>query len=166
MMDSKHIEELARACPDLVAKAHDDNFGVGNGWFNIIRTLCGLMSYDVHQARYKLKYAMDNQGGKYADPIDVAEARLAKAIEDLPTIVQVKEKFGGLRFYMDGGTPELEHYVTFAEAMASRTCEICGKPGESRNTGWIKTLCDTHHNEVEAERASKEGKVSPNLFED
>ena len=46
-----------------------------------------------------------------------------------------------------------------AEAWADKTCEMCGKPGEKRGGGWIKTLCDEH----DAERKAKYGfkQVSP-----
>lgn len=57
---------------------------------------------------------------------------------------QVKEKFGGLRFYYDGGDDVIDGMVTMAEAVADFTCEECGKPGRYRDGGWIKTLCDEH----------------------
>ena len=55
---------------------------------------------------------------------------------------QVKEKFGGLRFYMSCSTDEMEAAIDEAEAEAWRTCEECGAPGKTRGTGWIRTLCD------------------------
>lgn len=64
--------------------------------------------------------------------------------------VQIKEKFGGLRCYLDSGNMSDDVYdavsdaVERAERRASRTCEICGSPGELRNGGWMKTLCDEH----------------------
>lgn len=59
-------------------------------------------------------------------------------------VTQIKEKFGGLRFYFDGGDEYVEGLVRMAECWADRSCEICGKPGRSRSGGWIKTLCDEH----------------------
>jgi hypothetical protein len=59
-------------------------------------------------------------------------------------VAQIKEKFGGLRFYYDGGDDKIDGMVRMAEAWADRSCEECGKPGTTRNTGWIKTLCDEH----------------------
>jgi len=38
-----------------------------------------------------------------------------------------------------------------AENMAAITCEECGKPGELRTGGWMRTLCDEH----EAERQER-----------
>lgn len=55
---------------------------------------------------------------------------------------QVKEKFGGLRFYTYGYTPEVEGIIEWAERVSYETCESCGNKGEPRKGGWIKTLCD------------------------
>ena len=76
--------------------------------------------------------------------------------DDCPQVVvaQIKEKFGGLRFYYDGGDEYISGLVTMAEAWASHACEECGAPGTSRGGGWIKTLCDTHHNLRESRKQS------------
>lgn len=58
--------------------------------------------------------------------------------------VQVKEKFGGLRFYVDGASPEQYAVISFVESLSCYTCEVCGAPGKQRKGGWIKTLCDEH----------------------
>jgi hypothetical protein len=59
---------------------------------------------------------------------------------------QVKEKFGTLRFYLDGDeTDEMRKAVKRAEKRSAVTCEQCGEPGKSRSSGWIKTLCDVCH---------------------
>lgn len=59
-------------------------------------------------------------------------------------IHQIKEKFGGLRFYYDGGDSEISGMVRMAEAWADKTCEVCGNLGKSRSGGWVRTLCDEH----------------------
>ena len=52
--------------------------------------------------------------------------------------VQVKEKFGGLRFYTNFGCTELYDMVTKAENRAAKTCEETGKPGSIKNVnGWL-----------------------------
>ncbi len=149
MDDDELFEQLAKAYPDLMQKSRQEHLGVGEGWFTIIKTLCGLISYRVSQARYKIGYALENPGSKYIKPMEELEAELAAAIEELPVIDQIKEKFGGLRFYYSGGDDRIENYVGFAEAMAYHTCEECGAPGEARNTGWVKVRCDKHHKEHE-----------------
>lgn len=54
---------------------------------------------------------------------------------------QVKEKFGGLRFYFYGGDEVIDKYVEEAEELSYTICELCGKPGKPNKEGWIKTLC-------------------------
>jgi len=58
--------------------------------------------------------------------------------------VQVKEKFGGLRFYTDYINAEGDKAIDEAERMADNTCEFCGSTNSSvkKRGGWIKTLCD------------------------
>lgn len=165
--DDEMFERLVKRWPDLMEKSEQQYFGVGAGWYNIIDTLCGSISHEVGSARYKLTYAMEHQGEKYALPIPEAEAALAQAIENLPVIQQIKEKFGGLRFYIYGGTDTTGYYIEFAELLSYRTCEVCGAPGERRTGGWIKTLCDHHQQEALAEAAVREFRKSqPGLFED
>jgi hypothetical protein len=62
-------------------------------------------------------------------------------------LIQVKEKFGTLRFYYSGGDDYISGLVAMAESMSGHTCEECGSPGEIRRGGWIKTLCDKHEDE-------------------
>ena len=73
-----------------------------------------------------------------------AEFREVPAHMPYITASQVKEKFGGLRFYTNGYTEEVSGMIRMAESMSYRTCEVCGNPGRSNNYGWISTLCDTH----------------------
>lgn len=58
-------------------------------------------------------------------------------------IVQVKEKFGGLRFYSQGLTPEQRPLVRAAEEESLAVCQGCGSREnvEMRNHGWVATLC-------------------------
>lgn len=66
-----------------------------------------------------------------------------KALDFKGNVVQVKEKFGTLRFYADGMTDEQYKAVHEAEYKSEITCEACGQPGKLRSGGWIRTLCDT-----------------------
>ena len=82
-------------------------------------------------------------GDGWFKPID----DLSKKITELdPTVeaTQVKEKFGGLRFYIDGGSDEVHKLIEEAEEESYKTCEKCGtKENVSQTkTGWVKTLCD------------------------
>lgn len=56
-------------------------------------------------------------------------------------IDQIKEKFGGLRFYYSGGDSHVAGMVFFAEYLCGMTCEVSGEPGElCMRGGWYKTL--------------------------
>ena len=62
-------------------------------------------------------------------------------------VEQIKEKFGGLRFYYSGGDDYVQGAVEMAEQWAQNTCELCGSPGTLRGLSWIRTLCDKHYEE-------------------
>jgi hypothetical protein len=75
----------------------------------------------------------------------------AAVLEIDPDVVvdQVKEKFGGLRYYYSSDSDrsdEIEKLIDEAEAKASKSCEVCGAPGETGTfgSGWANTLCPTH----------------------
>ena len=76
-------------------------------------------------------------------------------IGSYPRAAQVKEKFGGLRFYMTMGTDEVYGLIDKAEALSRKTCEECGEPGEERSGGWIHTLCNNCHENREEIRAKR-----------
>jgi hypothetical protein len=62
--------------------------------------------------------------------------------------IQVKEKFGQLRFYYVGGTPETTALIHQAEVDSATICEVCGAPGENREShSWWKTTCEAHAKE-------------------
>jgi hypothetical protein len=63
-------------------------------------------------------------------------------------ITQVKSKFGGLRFYINQGSPELRNRISQAEEKSFLVCSECGDSGEQiKITGWIHTLCEVHGKE-------------------
>ena len=76
------------------------------------------------------------------------------SIPDLPYVAQMKEKFGGLRFYLESDTffmdhsdkyDELDQIISKYESLSKKTCELCGKEGKVdniKNGYWIKTLCE------------------------
>ena len=67
-------------------------------------------------------------------------------------VVQVKEKFGTLRFYYevspyapDNAIKEFDAKVDAAEWESAITCEECGQPGKQTDIGlhrWVRTLCN------------------------
>jgi|1_EtaG_2_1085319.scaffolds.fasta_scaffold00068_48 hypothetical protein len=91
----------------------------GDGWYNILDTLCSQIQ---HHLEYNLTKEQDLE-------IINVEA------------VQVKEKYGGLRFYYNGGDDFIRGLAWMAEGISGCTCETCGSPGTQNDTGWIHTLC-------------------------
>ena len=80
--------------------------------------------------------------------------KLTKDLHELETVIninQVKEKFGGLRYYVS--YPEDEKYdkeevdiaeelIRKAEEETLHTCQVCGSGDASAvGGGWITTLC-------------------------
>lgn len=59
-------------------------------------------------------------------------------------IVEIKEKYGGLRFYI-GSIPmdsKLFEIINKYEEMSYEYCMLCGRPAETSNEGyWVETLC-------------------------
>jgi hypothetical protein len=147
MSTQQDFEDFAKKYPDLMSKSQQTEYvGVGRGWFHILDMLFAFLSKDVERAKMRLKYAMEhpeaNMGG---DTIETLEKKVADELEKLPSIQQIKEKFGGLRFYVDRSDHDQDLAISFAEAMSNRVCEVCGRPGHHRQGGWVKTLCDEHH---------------------
>jgi len=72
-------------------------------------------------------------------------------------LLQVKEKFGGLRLYWMGpGPPDfpaltdketdrIRTALDTAEDRSYQVCEMCGDPGKVRRGGWVYTMCDRCH---------------------
>jgi hypothetical protein len=117
-------------------------FAVGKGWWPIIESLCGQIHNHVEWKQ--------NQKEKY---------ERGEGCPDV-TIAQIKEKFGGLRFYYDGGDDTVDGMVRMAESWASHSCEECGKPGTSRSGGWVRTLCDEHEEERQRNMRKRYGEDS------
>lgn len=103
-----------------VERAH---LGTGIGWYNLIYTLTNCIDRRLEH--------LNKDGGN------------RKVV-----IAQIKEKFGGLRYYADGDVDEqMDGMIDFAESLSYTICEECGAPGKLRSGGWMRTLCDKHEEE-------------------
>jgi hypothetical protein len=146
---------------------------VGDGWYGILDALCTNIQNHIDQhnqrcerdSQYNLMREQLTQGdctlfdtkeaAWYSDPVK-RQARINQIVTEPARIcqtplqqvvaVQVKEKFGGLRFYYDGGDSYVEGLVAMAESMSYRTCDVCGNPGKTNNSGWISVRCEQHSN--------------------
>jgi hypothetical protein len=115
---------------DMTDTAMYWGFECNDGWYQILDSLCGQI-----QSYIDWKNNSAKAGYKDWEPVEQVVA------------VQVKEKFGGLRFYYDGGDEHISGMVRMAESWAAHTCEDCGKPGILREGGWLRTICDEHAQE-------------------
>lgn len=180
-MEDERYEQFAKRMAEKFPRYFGDGkryggFAIGEGWYQIIEDLVGQIdSYTkwkrntrayqlrLDRARDKgrdavLKFICKGKEPRYFDE-DRADDIMATPHEIIPAVpwinvVQIKEKFGGLRFYYDGGDDQIQGMVTMAELWAHRTCEKCGNRGEQREGGWIRTLCDVH--EAEYQKRMKE----------
>jgi formylmethanofuran dehydrogenase subunit E len=69
-------------------------------------------------------------------------------------VLQVKEKYAGLRFYVSGGSEKSDKLIAFYEELSYHVCEQCGEfwtAKERVKGGWYKTLCDKCAKEFEWE---------------
>jgi len=122
-------EKLCKDYPKIFANRHEDmkttamcwGFECSDGWYPLINLLCREIQWHI------------DKNAKEGTTQFVAS--------------QVKEKYGGLRFYGDGGDDKIRNFIWFAESMSTITCEKCGAPGKRRGRGWIYTACDAHTRE-------------------
>jgi len=78
-------------------------------------------------------------------------------------VIQVKQKFGGLRFYIDEGSDEMHKLIIEAERKSYETCEKCSEKGKARrDIGWHLTLCDEHYQEKIKEINVQKSKTQDN----
>lgn len=105
--------------PDYSLKVNLVAFGLecGRGWYNLIDELCS-----------ELAELIDDEYPEFKEDFQV---------------VQVKEKFGTLRFYVNYGNDKIFELIDYYENLSAETCEYCGKDAELRTRGsWYATLCD------------------------
>lgn len=150
-------EKLCEQFPLIFADRHKDpsetcmywGFECGDGWYNIIYALCRTIQNHIDNNRRQIEWA-NEWNAKVNDPDykwdSLAEREPRDVPKEVPQVVamQVKEKFGSLRFYVSSADDEVFAMIDMAENMSCVTCEVCGSPGELRNEGWMKTLCDEH----------------------
>lgn len=116
---------------DLDAKVTAMCWGVscGSGWFNIIDNLSATIQDRVEYLN----------GEGFHDYRDMPEDHVPVTVE----AVQVKEKYGGLRFYVNESDGYIDGAISLAERLSYKTCEICGSPGEANESGWRMTRCES-----------------------
>jgi hypothetical protein len=102
---------------------------------------------------YTREMALESVGKGWASFIHDIFDRLEALNRPDIRIIQVKQKFGGLRIYLngvyfddehEGEAAEFERYVFQRQKESFYTCETCGNPGTLRSGNHYQTLCDTH----------------------
>ena len=112
----------------LMLSGQYGGFAISEGWWNIVDVL-------MQEIQHHIDWKNNNN-------------------DDIEQVVveQIKEKFGGLRFYYQGGDEYISGLVTMAELWACHTCETCGQKGQRRSGGWVRTLCDEHEEEYQKQK--------------
>lgn len=175
-MKNELQQQLEKKYPELCQTADSrypyPMFGVecGDGWFNIIDCLCSTIQSHVQNRNRSRILAIEynnileeaSQGNWHAfdqyynwkspekllefkQTVNLGERRKVEEPLDVK-ILQIKEKFGTLRFYIAGGDDYIYGAIHLAESLSARVCEECGKPGQLRVRGsnWLYTACDEH----------------------
>jgi hypothetical protein len=102
-------------------------FGIecGDGWFELLKEL--IIELKAICKKFDLVMCPDIFGNEHI-PLKV---------------IQIKEKYGTLRFYMNWSTQEMDDAIDRAEVKSAVTCEMCGKPGELRQDHyWVYVSCE------------------------
>ena len=153
-MNDKNDEKLMKEFPGLYAQRSLPmsetcmcwGFSVGDGWFDLLHNLSQTINMFIDHARDDIKreyYNANNLDWDAPVPKEVQDKMDALKVE----ATQVKEKFGGLRFYYDDNLPDEYSYkvygaVHMAEMMSTSICEDCGNPGKTVGKGWMRTNCE------------------------
>jgi hypothetical protein len=108
---------------DLRVSAMGFGFEVGDGW-------AGIIEGGIKALKNWIYYGYDSQwpDGKYPHKYQV---------------VQVKEKYGTMRWYAYGEDERARSIGNAIEMASSLICEFCGASGKLRTRGWWHTLCDS-----------------------
>jgi hypothetical protein len=67
-------------------------------------------------------------------------------------ITDIKEKFGGLRFYTGGATQEVHDIISKYERMSYHICILCGQKATKISRGWISPYCNACAKEINNNR--------------
>lgn len=125
-------------------------FEHGDGWYNIIDLMCHRIQSHIDHTHKRAEWDrkwnenVNDPDYEWTAFVQRKERPVTEPLEQVIAI-QCKEKFGGLRFYYNGGDDYIQGVVDMAEEMSYRTCEVCGAPAEiSNDGGWHRARCEEH----------------------
>lgn len=113
---SRKVDRISKEFPVLFRKKKELEIGIG--WYQLVYDLAAGIT------------------------LEAQKARIPTNSEEYPWVMQVKEKFGALRFYMSGANDEMRALINAAETQSYTICEQCGEPGELRRESWHHVACD------------------------
>lgn len=149
-MNNHYANYLEKKYEPLYSRGYG-GFCIGDGWFDLINNLSYELCRKWLHAKQEYEFASLNVGkedmwGRMIDDACVRE--LAEKVEEerllIPKAKQIKEKFGGLRFYVGAASKEQHEIIWYTESISNTICEKCGARGKHRPSGWVKTLCNKH----------------------
>lgn len=131
-MNEENTRRIIAACPSLFDSMQEERdkigtepfhpiafgFECGDGWADLLVELCEKIQVRLNQLTP-----------------DVAKEIVA---------LQVKEKYGTLRFYLSCYDEVIDEFIREAERKSACTCEQCGNPGRVRGSFWCYAACDEH----------------------
>lgn len=154
-------DELIKKYPKIFA-TYEGNpqgvnwYGVPDGWLPIIDKLCGAIQHYLDHYKPSVKNPDYVEGSTYISD-DVTTHRYIKQSLPQMTCLQMKEKFGGLRFYVANSDDNIEGMIKMATYICSNTCESCGTEEDLGVTmGWISVRCKKCADIVNRKWLSKE----------
>ena len=120
-MDIRKVDykEISKQCYTVLEDF--SSFDVGDGWYQLILDI----STKIHNINLR-----DKSEDGHIDCV----------------VVQIKEKYGILRYYVNTSTPEINDLINDAEELSGYICELCGsqsnrvecKGGDGQ---WMSTRC-------------------------
>jgi hypothetical protein len=126
-------------------------FACHEGWYDLIDALCACIQSHVDSQCRMEEYKKKRQD---PDESEESEVSLGEPKNFQVEAVQVKQKFGSLRFYTDGSDDYVRGLINMASCISYRTCEKCGSTnGVKQTTGWIMPLCKKCYRKWIIERA-------------
>lgn len=125
---------------NVFEKAYNKVVGILHKQFKFARSI----NYIQQTNPYKYEFAINDGWYKLIYEL-VHEIRIndLKKGDWITKATQVKEKFGGLRFYVTGTSDKNWSLIRTAEQKSYGVCEETGSEVEvgTWNTGWVRTMC-------------------------
>lgn len=135
-MNNENSKRIINACPSLFIDIEQQRenmqnnimftpiafgFECGDGWADLLVELCE-----------KINSYLQTTSQEYVDSMQA---------------LQVKEKYGTLRFYLSFYDDTIDKFIRDAVLKSSVTCETCGNAGEVLGNRWLYCACAEHSRE-------------------